>query len=100
MISPLPLHRRRQPLLGLLLTLLLYVGCGAMAAGHLHEDAHSVDHNCATCLLSAQTVAAVDTGAAHIDLVLAPVPLEAQPTLRAVSPLAQPRARAPPVFLI
>lgn len=95
------MHTRRLPLLGLLLSLLLYVGGGLLAAGHLHDEAtEAADHSCATCLLAAATVAAVGAALLSLAVVTAHVLPDGVQLRPVFTTLFRPRARAPPALLI
>ncbi len=91
---------RRLPLLGLLLSLLLHVGSGALAAGHLHDEVGPPDHPCTVCLLAAATTAAAAPSLLPPVLAAATACFHpdqfSPPSLVA----ALPRARAPPALLI
>ncbi len=92
---------RRLPLLGLLLSLLLYVGGGVLAAGHLHHDGVEVaDHACATCLLAAATVAAVGAVSLLLPVIAIKTLSDVALRRRAFTVAHRPRARAPPALLI
>ena len=95
------LRLRRLPLLGLLLSLLLYLGGGVLAAGHHHDDEAGVaDHACATCLLAVATVAAVGAMLLSLPAATLPASPEVVPQRTAATVAQRPRARAPPALLI
>jgi hypothetical protein len=89
--------RRRPPSWALLLALLLYLGGGALAAGHIHEAPAPADHPCDTCLLAtspalaATAAALVPANTAGCDL----LPLPAS-CLLPPAPHRRPQGRAPP----
>lgn len=102
MATPAPSHLHRLLPGALLLTLLLYLGGGVLAAGHLHleTDGVALDHACEICLLAAATTAAPGSGVAVVAVVagglLLPVPFS---PFRAPLRCSPPPARAPPSLL-
>ena len=66
-----PLHSRglKRPY-WLLLVLALFLGGQIASAGHWHDSAKTIDHDCALCVLSSATSGAITSNAWHAGVFL------------------------------
>jgi len=91
----------RLPLLGLLLSLLLYVGGTVFTAGHAHHDeAAPADHSCTVCLLAAATVASFAAALSMVSLRAVGALFRALQAPLLCRAVVAARARSPPALLI